>query len=687
MSSIPRPDVAANRAITRRDVLKALGTGAIALAGLGAPRFVRAASFEPGWTHLAGGGGSLLFYNANTGQALIGTLDEAGWNEGERHDDFTLGFDIVVSTSRGSLLFLDRETSLASSGVIAAGAWSFSNDYDGLAAGWTHAAATADSALLYDAVSGHGTTGTLIDGAWTASGDALDFGAGFTHLIGSDDSLLFSNAQSGAGATGTLTNGAWSVIDLTIQVGTGWTVQAGASDSLLLARPETGLSEAGTLIGGIWRQQNGYDTLGMGWTHGAGAGNGFVVLYDANSGQAAIGTLAGGAWTPSDSTSQASSPVAQTEPPQTAGTPVAVGNGGTATSSVIGVGIPALDDIAATTMDTSHAPGFAVAIAKDGKLVFAKAYGSADRAGGKPLTVATRMRIASVTKPITSTAIQTLVEAGKLSLTDTVFGDAGVLKNQYGTAPYAPILQRITITHLLQHTGGGWSNDGNDPMFQHFEMTADQLISWTIDNRPLDHEPGTTYAYSNFGYCVLGRVIEHVSGQSYADYVRDAVLAKCGVTDMEIAGSTLAERKPGEAAYDGAASTAGGTDPYGIDVARMDSHGGWIATVVDLLRFVVRVDGFPTVPDILSPATIATMTTASAAEPVGANAGYAMGWAVNTINNWWHHGNLPGTEAFLVRASNGICWAAIANGSGIDLETTVWAMVNANPAWPAGDPL
>jgi hypothetical protein len=67
--------------------------------------------------------------------------------------------------------------------------------------------------------------------------------------------------------------------------------------------------------------------------------------------------------------------------------------------------------------------------------------------------------------------------------------------------------------------------------------------------------------------------------------------------DMEIAGNTLAERQPGD------------VDPYGMQVARMDSRGGWIGTAADLLRVAVRGDGFDTVPGILNPATVTTMTT------------------------------------------------------------------------------
>jgi len=77
-------------------------------------------------------------------------------------------------------------------------------------------------------------------------------------------------------------------------------------------------------------------------------------------------------------------------------------------------------------------------------------------------------------------------------------------------------------------------------------MNHAQLIEWTLRSRPLDHSPGQQYAYSNFGYCVLGRVIEKVTGQPYAALCAITVLKRCGINDMTIAGNTLAERRPEE---------------------------------------------------------------------------------------------------------------------------------------------
>jgi CubicO group peptidase (beta-lactamase class C family) len=335
----------------------------------------------------------------------------------------------------------------------------------------------------------------------------------------------------------------------------------------------------------------------------------------------------------------------------------------------------AIADIAQQLMDQYHAPGLSVAIARHGQLVYQQGFGLAEKASGERVTPASRFRIASLTKPITSVAIFTLIEQGRLGLDDLIFGASGILKFDYGQT-FPDLVTRITVHHLLTHTCGGWENDGDDPMFQRPELNHHALITWALQTHPLKYEPGTHYAYSNFGFCLLGRVIEKVSGQPYAEFVQQNVLAKCGVTDMQLAGNTLTGRADGEVVYYGQAGA--GTNPYDMQVRRMDSHGGWIATPGDLVQFLMHVDGFKTTPNILRPDTLKTMTTASTANP-----NYACGWCVNRIPNWWHSGSLPGTLTIMVRTGSGLCWAAFTNtrAEGLNLDDMMWKMVKAVPSW------
>jgi hypothetical protein len=171
-----------------------------------------------------------------------------------------------------------------------------------------------------------------------------------------------------------------------------------------------------------------------------------------------------------------------------------------------------------------------------------------------------------------------------------------------------------------------------------------------------------------------------VTGQLYETYVRDVILRRCGIEDMQIAGNTLADRQSGEVRY----YAQNDDDPYGMNVTRMDSHGGWIAPPVDLVRFAMHVDGFATTPNILSPSMLQVMTS-----PTQANPGYAKGWAVNRYGNWWHAGSLPGTATILVRTHSGFCWAALTNtrrphsGMEGDLDRLVWIMARKVAVWNA----
>jgi CubicO group peptidase (beta-lactamase class C family) len=339
----------------------------------------------------------------------------------------------------------------------------------------------------------------------------------------------------------------------------------------------------------------------------------------------------------------------------------------------------AMGSVATDFMKEFGVPGLSVAISHKGRFVYREGFGDAYRELGERVSVASLFRIASVSKPITSVAIFTLIEEGRLLLEDRVFGKKGILGTQFGKQPYGKYIEDITIDHLLTHTAGGWEKGENDPMFTDPARDQADLISWTLDNRPLNNVPGEHYGYSNFGYCLLGRVIEKITKHSYRDYVQSGILSRCAISDMKISGNTFRQRAKEEVTYYGQSAE----NPYGMNVSRMDSHGGWIASASDLVKFATRVDGFTSTESILKPETIAKMTSASAV-----NGHYARGWQVNALGNWWHNGSLPGSSTILVRTSKNFCWAALTNtrtvpSGGIDdaLDKMVWNMARRVTAW------
>src|SRR5580704_10422685 len=189
------------------------------------------------------------------------------------------------------------------------------------------------------------------------------------------------------------------------------------------------------------------------------------------------------------------------------------------------------------------APALSVSIVRNSAFVYEHAWGIADSKQHEQSTNTSLFRIASVTKPITSAAIFTLLEQGELNLNDKVFGPSGILGEDYGKT-FKQHVTDVTVDHLLTHTSGGWPNDDTDPMFKNNSWNHQKLITESIADIPLTYQPGTHWAYSNFGYCILGRVIEKITGQTYENFVQQSVLAPCGITDMRIAGNSSAIAPP-----------------------------------------------------------------------------------------------------------------------------------------------
>jgi CubicO group peptidase (beta-lactamase class C family) len=177
-----------------------------------------------------------------------------------------------------------------------------------------------------------------------------------------------------------------------------------------------------------------------------------------------------------------------------------------------------LAHLAADFRDFYESPGLSVAIGSKGEPVYVEAFGFAETESQEALTTQHRFRIASVTKPITSAGVLLLMEAGKLRLGDHIFGPNSILGEEYKTPPGRQDIEAITVDQLLTHTAGGWGNSHDDPMFMNKQMNHRELINWTLENMALNSVPGTQYSYSNFGYCLLGRMIEKLSDKKYDRY-------------------------------------------------------------------------------------------------------------------------------------------------------------------------
>jgi CubicO group peptidase (beta-lactamase class C family) len=335
-------------------------------------------------------------------------------------------------------------------------------------------------------------------------------------------------------------------------------------------------------------------------------------------------------------------------------------------------------------------PGLSLAMARQGKLSVVGTFGWADRENLVAVEPKHCFRVASVSKPITSSAMMTLLQRKQIKLTDPVFGKEGrlhyLLRGNFPDGKDARRrLHTLKLKHLLEHAAGGWGNKKGDPMFAKdaLGMNHEELIRWTLRNRPLTHNPGEEYSYSNFGFCLLGRVIERVTKKTYESAVQELILKPSGVHGMAIGGNSIQERLTDEVIYYGQKE-----DAYSpaMDVRRMDAHGGWVATPIDLVRFILRIDGFPNPSDLLESASLKTMT-----RPSIANAGYAKGWSVNKASNWWYMGSFNGGSSIIVRTSDRFAWAVTVNSRSKDktygrqLDKLPWSIRKSISSWPDAD--
>ncbi|MGC4192031.1 MAG: serine hydrolase domain-containing protein [Thermomicrobiales bacterium] len=366
-----------------------------------------------------------------------------------------------------------------------------------------------------------------------------------------------------------------------------------------------------------------------------------------------------------------------------------------------GDAVPALqacEDVLAAAMANWDIAGGQLAIAKAGKLVYSRGFGLASVEDNQPVERTSRFRIASCSKPFTGVGILKLVDEGSLALDTPVFPLLAL--QGPANAPYDPRLDAITVQDLLVHAGG-WDSAGTgmDPQYlpwpalaSHVLGEADPASAETIVrymlSQPLDFDPGTKSSYSNFGFNVLGRVIEHVSGQPFEVWTEQNILAPAGITSMAIGGTTLAERMPDEVRYYAMPDQGNRASVYPNDgfvpqaygsyyIRAMDAHGGYIATCDDLVRFMFAIDGTRG-PALLSPEMVTAMESTPRPEQIGHGAGnastsFGLAWdapAVEGGHEWVHAGALEGSSvAWTYRSPQGVVIAWVVNAIPTDYGT------------------
>ncbi|MFO0969480.1 MAG: serine hydrolase [Gemmataceae bacterium] len=346
-------------------------------------------------------------------------------------------------------------------------------------------------------------------------------------------------------------------------------------------------------------------------------------------------------------------------------------------NGLIAEGLEAFDETMRKFMADRHIGAGTLAVTYKGKLVVERAYGWSDREHMSLLGPQTPFRLASVSKPITLAALLKLIAEGKLKTSDRIVALLS-LKALPGQT-MDPRWKDITIQHLIEHKGG-WDRDkAFDPMFRSVEIakalgkdhpaTSQEVIQYML-GQPLQFDPGSKSVYSNFGYCILGRVIEKVTGKSYLDYLRTDVLAPAGVKGITLGRTLPRFRNPKEPAYLDpgrgrnvfnlkTVETVSGPDGT-FYLEAMDAHGGLIASARDVVRVLDHwwIDGSPRK-------------------------------ATDTGRAYTFFGSLPGTWTAAIQLSNAVNMVALFNqrtdASGLkyeDIRPMLTKTANGIKAWP-----
>jgi N-acyl-D-amino-acid deacylase len=399
---------------------------------------------------------------------------------------------------------------------------------------------------------------------------------------------------------------------------------------------------------------------------------------------------------------------------------------GTQAIPVTGVAAPGMesfDRLIPALMQKWQIPGGVVGVAKEGRLVLVHGYGWADRENQELYAPESRQRIASLSKPITAVAILKLYEENKLSLETTAFckprGASTDCILKYDLPPDVEVDERIyeiTVRHLLQHTGGWdrtdrtgypWNVRAAEALQAPLPPSCETVIRWNLEFK-LDFTPGKKFAYTNLGYCIVGRIIAARSGQPYETFVRENILKPMGIAQMQHARSLLAQRAFGEVKYydypaaslcepiPGLGLSGPVPCPYGgIYIEARDAQGGWMASAADYLRFISAVDG-RRAPSFLKSETRQLMIARPDTYPTESGY-YALGWSVVRLggkSNWFHSGGQPGVATYAVheeQTGEHLAWVAFFNSRPaedaffVELDRVLWQAIRQVREWPTHD--
>lgn len=299
-----------------------------------------------------------------------------------------------------------------------------------------------------------------------------------------------------------------------------------------------------------------------------------------------------------------------------------------------------LETLVVDYMAMTQVTAASIAVARDGQVLYANGFGRASVEDNENAAIRHKFRVASVSKTVCLVTILKLIETGRLSLDDFVFSEKLLGKMLYRNfTDVTERLAKVTVRQLLHHSGGFWMGY----IQEYPEMSNIEYLNWAlVANGSLQQEPGTVHIYSDFGFFLLGRVVEVVTSTPYVEFVYEHVFGPMGVKGAFIAGPHREDRQTDEVVYYSRVPPP--TLPYTCapNMRRWDALGAWAFVPLDLLHFLNTLETF------LSPASRALMLTPN---PIFPRRGLC--WMVESRTpgeiEYFHRGWMPGTGAHVQR--------------------------------------
>ncbi|HTH51464.1 MAG TPA: serine hydrolase domain-containing protein, partial [Pyrinomonadaceae bacterium] len=312
-------------------------------------------------------------------------------------------------------------------------------------------------------------------------------------------------------------------------------------------------------------------------------------------------------------------------------------------------------------LDGNKIPGAGIAVVRDGKVVLAKGYGSADVDAGVAANENTAFQIASVTKQFTAAGVMLLVEQGKIKLDDPL--------GKYLTDVPAK-WSAVTIRQLLNHVSGIPNYTAGGKLVTDKVYTQAEIID-LVRNSPMAFEPGTKWEYSNTNYFLLGMVIEKVSGKPYADYMRERVFKPLGMNST-VVNTTGLKLKNAALGY---ASDKGKWQRSGTDPSQPFAAGAIVSTPVDMAKWTIAIGEGKLLKktswdEVFAPGKLAD----------GKPTNYGFGWdlgKLGEVSYIGHSGGIQGFGSYHVRfPADNLSVVVMANslGSATDIANDIAAL-------------